>query len=232
MRIGFPDISGLFCFRCEQSKPYFTMQRECHTQGGSMQDITHIEEFGPLQGGETLQETPEREEIFEVLSNSRRRCIVHYLKKCEGRRVELREIVDYVAAWEEGTSIDKLDSARRKSVYSSVRQTHLPKLQDCGLIEYDYQRGDVELTDGIREVQLYLEHVPGNDIPWSEFYLGLSAIGAALVAVTWLGIYPFGGLSGLTLAGIMVALFAISAAIQTYQATKNKLGTGKYDIEE
>jgi hypothetical protein len=174
----------------------------------------------------------EREAVFEVLCNARRRCIVHYLKKCEGRRVELREIVDYVAAWEDDTSIDRLDSDRRKSVYSAIRQTHLPKLEDAGLIEYDHLRGDVELTDALREAQLYLEYVPGGDIPWSEYYLGLSAVGAALVVATWLGVYPFGGLSGIGLAALLVGLFGISAAIHTRQAVGKRLGTGKYELEE
>jgi hypothetical protein len=173
-----------------------------------------------------------REDIFEVLCNARRRCIVHYLKKYEGRRIELREIVDYVAAWEEGTTIDRLDSDKRKSVYSAVRQTHLPKLEDAGLIEYDHMRGDVELTDALQEVQLYLEYVPGNDIPWSEYYLGLSLVATALIAATWYGAYPFGGLSGFTLAVILVAVFGASAIVQTYQTARNQLGTGKYELEE
>lgn len=173
-----------------------------------------------------------REDVFEVLSNARRRCIVHYLKKHEGRRVELRELVDYVAAWEDDTTVDQLDSQKRKSVYAAIRQTHLPKLEDAGIIEYEHMRGEVELTDHIREVQLYLEYVPRNDIPWSEYYLALSAIGVALVIVTWLGIYPFAGFSGILLAGLLTSLFGVSAVIHTYQSAKNRLGTGEYEIEE
>lgn len=173
-----------------------------------------------------------REEVFEVLSNARRRCIVHYLKKHDGRRVDLRELVDYVAAWEDGTTVEQLDSQKRKSVYAAIRQTHLPKLEDAGIIEYEHIRGDVELTDHIQEVQLYLEYVPNNDIPWSEYYLALSAIGTALVIVTAIGIYPFGGFSGILLAGLLVGLFGISAVIHTYQSINNRLGTGEYEIEE
>lgn len=173
-----------------------------------------------------------REEVFEVLSNARRRCIVHYLKKHDGRRVDLRELVDYVAAWEDGTTVEQLDSQKRKSVYAAIRQTHLPKLEEAGIIEYEHMRGDVELTDHIQEVQLYLEYVPSNDIPWSEYYLALSAIGTALIVVTAMGIYPFGGVSGILLAALLVGLFGISAVIHTYQSINNRLGTGEYEIEE
>ena len=199
---------------------------------GEIGDVLSSSGLQPALGTGNDADLAAREEIFDVLSNARRRCIVHYLKRHEGRRVELREIVDYVAAWEEDTTIDRLDSDRRKSVYSAIRQSHLPKLERAGLIEYDHLRGDVELTDTLREAQLYLEYVPQDDIPWSQFQLGLSAVGAALVAVTWAGIYPFGGIDGLGLAAILVALFAVSAAVQTYQATKSRLGTGKYEIDE
>ena len=171
-------------------------------------------------------------EIFDVLSNARRRCIVHYLKQHEGRRVELREIVDYVAAWEEDTTIDRLDSAKRKSVYAAIRQTHLPMMEDAGLIEYEHLRGDVELTDSVREVQLYLERVPQNDIPWSEYYLGLSMVALALTTVVWFGLPPFDGVSAHVLAFLLAVLFTVSAAVHTYQSRRHRLGTGEYELEE
>lgn len=172
-----------------------------------------------------------REDVFEVLSNARRRCIVHYLKKHEGRRVELRELVDYVAAWENDTTIEDLDSQRRKSVYAAIRQTHLPKMEDAGVIDYEHLRGEIELTDAARDIQLYLECVPDDDIPWSEHYLSLSAVGAALVVVTWLGIQPFQSLQGVGLAALVVLLFALSATVHTYQSVKNRLGSGEYEID-
>lgn len=187
---------------------------------------------GVFEGPASRDEAITRDEIFEVLSNARRRCIVHYLKTHADRTVELCEIVDYVAAWEADTSIDKLDSDRRKSVYSAVRQTHLPKLEDAGLIEYDHRRGDVELTDDLQEVQLYLEYVPGSDIPWSEYYLGLSVVAAALVVVSWLGIYPFGAIPGFVVAFALAGVFGLSAVVQMRNAWKHQIGTGKYELDE
>ena len=87
-------------------------------------------------------------------------------------------------------------------------------------------------SSAARKVELYLEYVPGNDIPWSEFYLGLSAVGAALVFVTWLEIGPFAGLSGLTLAAILVGVFALSAAVHTYDATGSRIGSDEFEVGE
>jgi hypothetical protein len=184
-----------------------------------------------LDIGESPIDDLPREEIFDVLSNERRQCVLHYLKQHQGRRVELRELVDHVAVWENDTTLEGLDSSERKCVYAALRQSHLPRLDDAGIIEYEPMRGEVKLTDQAREVQLYLEYVPGNDIPWSEFYLGLSVVGLALVVATWLGVFPFGGLSGIVLAAILAVLFAASAAVHTYQSKKNRIGSEKFEME-
>lgn len=184
--------------------------------------------LSPSEPGSSLP----RDEVFEVLSNDRRRCALHYLKQHDGRRVELRELVDHVTAWENDTSTAEIDSTERKRVYTALRQNHLPKLEEAGIIEYEHMRGEVELTDHAREVELYLEFVPHNDIPWSEYYLGLSAVGAALIAAVWFRVFPFAELSGLGLAVILVALFAVSAAVHTYDAAQNRIGSEKYEVRE
>jgi hypothetical protein len=171
------------------------------------------------------------DDIFDILSNDRRRCIVHYLKKHDDRRVDLRELVDYVAAWETDTPIDKLDGDKRKSVYAAIRQTHLPKMEETGIVEYEHMRGEVELTDCAREVELYLEYVPGDEIVWSELYLGLSAVALSLAVVAWSGIFPFDRLSAWVLAFGLTVVFIATAVVHTYQSRQRRLGTGEYEIE-
>ena len=189
--------------------------------------LPEVGHLGTDSGGPELA----HDDVFEVLSNDRRRCIVHYLKKHDARRIDLRELVDYVAAWETDTPIDKLDGDKRKSVYAAIRQTHLPKMEDAGIVEYDHLRGEVALTDCAREVELYLEYVPDNDIPWSELYLGQSAVAVALVAVGWTGIYPFGWLSAWWLALGVAIVFTVTAAVHTYQSAQRRLGTSEYELE-
>lgn len=188
-----------------------------------------------LHGGEPFStgwdgELP-REEIFNVLSNERRQCVLHYLRRQDGRRVDLRELVDYVTAWENDTTTEAIESDQRKRVYTALRQSHLPKLQEVGFVEYERLRGQVELTEQATRAQMYLEYVPKNDIPWSEFYLALSAFGAALLAVTWLGVFPFSALSGSVVAAVLVTLFAVFAAIHTYEARRNRIGSDEFEIK-
>lgn len=186
---------------------------------------------GPLGSGDGGEPLP-REQVFDVLSNDRRRCVLQYLKRHDDRRVELRELVDHVAAWENDMTPREVDSDARKRVYTALRQSHLPKLEKAGVVEYEHLRGEVELTDQASEVQLYLEQVPRDDIPWSEYYLGLSAVGAALTVVTWAGIYPFVHLSGIGLAAILVTIFALSAGVHTYDASRNRIGADRYEVND
>ena len=192
---------------------------------GDFRISERLTESGDIQG-------LHRDDVFDVLSNERRRYVLHYLKQHDGRRVELRELVDQVAAWEQDTTIEALESDKRKNVYSSLRQFHLPMLDETDIIDYDHMRGEVVLTDQAREVQMYLEYVPANDIPWSQYYLGLSAVAIALVAFSWLGIFPFAGLSGNGLAEILVAIYALSAGVHAIHSRKNRLGSDRFEIEK
>lgn len=185
---------------------------------------------GPLVKDSKASGLP-REEIFDVLSNERRQWVLQYLKRHPERRVELRELVDHVAAWENETTLEGLHTDERKRVYTALRQNHLPKLDEAGIVEYEHLRGEVELTDRARHVQMYLEYVPEDDIPWSDYYLGLSGVGALLVATAWLDVYPFGGLGGVELAAIVVGLLAVSGAVHRRQARSNRLGSDEFEVE-
>ncbi len=160
----------------------------------------------------------DRDDIFEILSNRRRRYILHYLKEHDSEsEVGLREVVDQVAAWENNTSIENLQSASRKRVYTAIKQSHLPKLKDKGVIEFDRQRGTMSLTDAAREVELYLEYVPEEeDLSWGEYYFSLSVACVAVVGASYLGIPLFDRLSGVVLVAIIVVLFTVSSIVHLY----------------
>lgn len=168
-----------------------------------------------------------KDQIFEMLSNRRRRLVLHYLKRNGEGPVDLRTLVDAVSSWEYETPADELPWKKRKRVYTALRQSHLPKLADIGAIEYDRQRGEVELTDDARELQMYLEYVPSNDIPWSLCYLGLVGVAAAITALCWFSVYPFANLTGLALASILVGMFGVSSIAHTVHSRRNRLGTAE-----
>jgi len=157
--------------------------------------------------------SPEREAlsedlIFDVLKNRRRRYTLHYLKQQE-RPVELSELAEQVAAWENDTTVEGLSANERKSVYTSLYQTHLPKLADAGIVEYNQNRGVVELSGNAAQLEGYLR--PQDEFPWIRYYLGLAAVSAVLVIGDLLGVPPFEAIPDEIWGVLIVAAFAVSA---------------------
>ena len=55
------------------------------------------------------------------------------------------ELAERVAAEENGVPREELSSAQRKRVYVSLYQTHVPKMEDAGLVDYDQETSMVSL---------------------------------------------------------------------------------------
>lgn len=166
-----------------------------------------------------------RDQLFGMLSNRRRRWVLHALKQHEGETVSFGTIVETVSAWEYDTDPAELSWKQRKRIYTALRQSHLPKLDETGIINYDQHRGTVELTEGAQEVQLYLEYVPNHDVPWSYCYLAFAGLGVGMSLLVWASVGPFAGLSGLVLVWILAGLFGVTAVVHSYHTRQNRLGT-------
>ncbi|MFB6122930.1 MAG: hypothetical protein ABEJ78_05675 [Haloferacaceae archaeon] len=172
--------------------------------------------------GEEGDDLP-RDVIFSMLSNQRRRYVLRYLREDPGP-VRIRDLSEQIAAWENDVDVADLDYRQRKRVYTSLHQTHLPKLDDAGIVEYDQDRGTIELADRAAELDIYLEVVAEHDIPWSDYYLGLSLLVLAMLSAAWLDVYPFSLVPDLMLAGVITALFALSAGIHSYYTHRSNVG--------
>lgn len=163
------------------------------------------------------------EDVYEVLSNRRRRYTIHYLKQTDDP-VDVSTLAEQVAAWENRKSVAELGSQERKRVYISLYQSHLPTLEKRGLVSYDDDRGVVELTDPINNSAIYLEVVAGENVPWSYFYFGLSLVSGLLLMLTYYEIGVLENVSAFAVGGVITLLFAISAVFQTIQTGRMQLG--------
>jgi DNA-binding transcriptional ArsR family regulator len=156
-----------------------------------------------------------RDEIFEILSNKRRRLTIHYLHQ-NGERADLGTLAEHIAAKENDVPIDSVSYNERKCVYTSLQQFHLPKLDDRGVVDFDRSEGVVELDSIAEDIDVYLEVVEGRDIPWSHYYLVLAIVNLAVLAAAYVGA---GSLPAVPWAdwGIFVAVtFLVSAIAHTY----------------
>ena len=179
---------------------------------------------------ESESEEPSRDAIFQVLGNQRRRYALHYLKHYRNP-VEIGPLATRIASWENDVPASDVTSQQRKRVYNTLQQAHLPKLNETGFVEYDAAHGLVELTDRAEDLEIYLELVPENSLPWSEYYLLLGCVSLLLTTVAWLDagplavVPPFGW--GLGLA----ALVAISGAAHRYYHRNVRLGHAEAPVE-
>lgn len=168
-------------------------------------------------------------EVFELLSNKRRRGVIHYIKDCNSESVTVEELVEAVVEWESDGAISEVSESQRASVYSSLVQTHLPRLDEAAVIDYDDTSGTIKPTRRTREIELYLEYSPSRDIPWAEFYIGFTAVAAALIAVVWVEIPPFDTLSGLAVAGLIVVGLLLASLVHLYETRRSRVGSETFE---
>jgi hypothetical protein len=125
-------------------------------------------------------------DIHDVLRNERRRHTLELLRD-NGETSSVRDLSEEVAALETGESPPPRNI--RQSVYVSLHQTHLPKLDDLGIAVYDADAKRVTLTDRVGEVEAYMGRPAESDGESgrrsTRYVLVLSAVGlVAMVAVT------------------------------------------------
>lgn len=167
----------------------------------------------------------EKGEFFALLSNHRRRWTIHLCKQADGP-LELGELAEQIAAMEEGKEVFEISSAERKRVYTSLQQTHLPRLENAGIIEFENHT--VSLTDRANELEVYMDIVPSGSIPWSLYYLALAGMSLVVIGFVWAGWLAESVLSPTIIATLIVLAFGISAVAHTYNNRKYRLG-GDFD---
>ena len=100
--------------------------------------------------------------VYDLLSNRRRRFVISKLRRADGA-VSVNELSEAVAAWENDVEIDELTDKQIKRVYVSLYQIHIPKLDEAGLVAYDKDAGQVELTPAVSELDSYLPDQEADD---------------------------------------------------------------------
>lgn len=170
------------------------------------------------------QEDLSKDEIFFALSNYRRRYVLHYLKQVDGE-ADLSELSEQVGAWENGVEVDETTSTQRKRAYVSLRQTHLPKLDDLGIVEFDPVRGTARLTDRATVLDFYLEVNRKGELPWSSLYLGLGVLMSLVAVAVWIGAPPFTALPTITYTASMAFLVTLVALVHVVENKRMRIGT-------
>ncbi|MBZ6495728.1 DUF7344 domain-containing protein [Natrinema longum] len=165
--------------------------------------------------------------IFELLKNRRRREVLAYLLEADDT-VTLGELAEQIAAWENDLEVNALSSDQRKRVYVALYQTHLPKMDDAGIVEYDQDRGLISLADNADLLMMYLDTDTHRQDRWDRWYAGLSIVGATVLGAALVGVPLLSSVPTVGLAGIVVAAFCcLSTAHLVRNRTQERNVDGK-----
>ena len=151
-------------------------------------------------------------ELLELLGNRRRRLLWRHLR-AEEAPAALSDASRRIAAWENDVEPADVDYDQRKSVYTSLRQFHCPKMADAGLVEFDDRDGTVRLTSDLPD-ELVIEIEP-DTANVRRTALGALALATGVILGSWAaGLPVFGPLS---FGGVAFAVvFAVVAAGVVY----------------
>lgn len=186
----------------------------------STQTITDERNPGKDQSDETESFDDELpvDEIFHILQNERRRMVLEYLQGAEDS-VRMRDVAEQVAAWENDTTVEKLSSDQRQRVYIPLYQSHLPKLDKAGIIDYQQNRGIVERRPLADQLDYYLnadsntstEESDSNtiDADWDDYYIGAAGISAVLLLGAVLELPIFSVITGIGLSALILLMFTV-----------------------
>lgn len=151
-------------------------------------------------------------EIHDVLRNDRRRMVLDALGDGDGS-ITVRELSEMIAAQEAGQ--DPPPRKVRESVYISLHQSHLPKLDDLDVVDYDDTTKQVAPSANAARVGGYMEGTPTAGPAAGEYWVPLTALAVVLAATA--AVPGLDSVSAATGAALAFAAAALATAHEAYR---------------
>lgn len=169
------------------------------SNGSTEQEDMMSEGISHLPGYESLQERlssppssqdPSKDLLFDLLRNRRRRYVLQYLETHAGV-IRMSDLADALAEWEMEDEGAYVTHKERKRAYVSLYQTHLPKLDDVDIINYNQPRGTIEFGPDYQYVQEYLHHSHSGTLLWNRLYLSGCFVTSSILGLAQFTVFPF-----------------------------------------
>jgi len=122
-------------------------------------------------------------EIHDILRNDRRRAAITVLDE-EGGSATIRELSERIATLE--SDEDPPPRNLRQSVYVSLHQTHLPKLDALDIVDYDTDTKNVVLREESAHVKAHMGPPESERWPFL-LVIGVSVLGSVFSAAVLAG---------------------------------------------
>lgn len=139
-------------------------------------------------------------DVFDVLKNERRRAVIQYLHD-HGGSADLSDVAEHIAARENDTPVRQLTSQERKRVRIALYQCHLPRMDALGVVDFDKDRGTIELLDPASQVLFHLRLSPENGRKAGSTDRLAFAFAVGVAALVTAGTLGLGALSAVPPAG-------------------------------
>lgn len=155
-------------------------------------------------------ESPPHDIVYEMLGNERRRHVIRVLRE-RNEPISLDHLAKEVAALEYDVDVETVTRDQRNRTYTSLQQTHLPKMADGGALSFDKDTGRVVPDESITKYVLHLDVATGAAPPQGLVYLSLSGLSALLVVLAWSGVAPVSRVAVLDWGVVVVLAFGTLA---------------------
>lgn len=169
---------------------------------------------------------PTRSDVYEVLSDRRRRYALYHLLQQGDRTATKRELSTRIAAWENGDSVESVPAEDAQQVYLELHRTHLPLMVDHHVVEFDTERDEVRLTEDVEEFDEYLGGSRRSRTPWGQLYVLVGLVSGSWAVAGWAGLMPFAVFSGHVWAVVISLVIVGLGIVQTTVGDPGKSGSG------
>lgn len=163
----------------------------------------------------------DRDEVFTLLSNYRRRSLLYALYR-NGGELEFPDLVAKVASYETNTPPEEIGDDLRQSMYISLYQTHLPKLTSFGLVEYDADERLISLTPRAERVTVSSEQLAPPR--WNRYYALVLFAGVFVAALAWV----LNGITGWGMASLLVFTGLGGVVVAHTRSVRSRREDGSY----
>ncbi|WP_135534198.1 DUF7344 domain-containing protein [Halostella pelagica] len=108
----------------------------------------------PVKEGDSGTETEETDVLFSILSRERRRYALYCLKQYRNP-LTLADLADEVARIEhDEQNLAQIPGSAVKSIYMDLYHSHVPKMDDAGVVEYSQSDDTVRLKYEFTDLDL------------------------------------------------------------------------------
>ncbi|HET7323226.1 MAG TPA: hypothetical protein VFJ06_02715 [Halococcus sp.] len=100
------------------------------------------------------------ETVCELLSNARRRAVIVHIAALDAEEtVQMGDLARTIAGEEHDIPPETVSAEQRKTVYVSLLQNHLPKLDAAGVVEWNDRSGDIARGECVEELAALVESI-------------------------------------------------------------------------